>query len=197
MGYWLGVQNKHVLAACYCWWSLCPSSSPHHTSSPSLKTANPMKTAEALPNAPEWTQLQRERWTCKATGWQTQCPAPWPHTPPCECSLSQARRVQLLQPPAPTWPSTQMQNMSMNMNAAHQHHYEQPSLISQHLTIEFTLTRRCQLTPALPLRGFLVGFGGILAHGLHTPGFLENPYPSPSKPVPLGMGTGLLGYGCG
>ena len=39
--------------------------------------------------------------------------------------------------------------------------------------------RQCQLTPALRLRGFSVGFGDIPAHGLHTPGFLRNPYPYP------------------
>jgi len=40
---------------------------------------------------------------------------------------------------------------------------------------------RCQLTPALLLRGFSVSIGGIPARGLDTPGFLQNPYPS--KPV--------------
>jgi len=38
-------------------------------------------------------------------------------------------------------------------------------------------------------------FGGIPAHRLHTPGFLRNLYPL--KPVPLGTGTGFLGYGYG
>jgi len=33
--------------------------------------------------------------------------------------------------------------------------------------------RRCQLTPALLLRGFSVAFGGIPMHGLHTPGFSD------------------------
>jgi hypothetical protein len=34
-------------------------------------------------------------------------------------------------------------------------------------------------------------------HGLHTAGFLQNPYPYLSKPIPLGTGMGFLGYGCG
>jgi len=40
--------------------------------------------------------------------------------------------------------------------------------------------QRCQLTPALLLRGLSIGFGSIPTHGLHTPGFLQNSYPYPS-----------------
>jgi len=99
----------------------------------------PYENHRGTPQCTEQPQLWKEQWTCKATSRQTGRTAPWLHTPPCECSLSQARRVRLLQPPAPTQLSTQMQNMSMNMNAAHQHHYKRPSPISQHPTIEFTL----------------------------------------------------------
>jgi len=66
---------------------------------------------------------------------------------------------------------------------------------TENLTSQYA--RQCQWTPALLLRGFSVGFGGIPAQGLYTPGFWQNPYPYPSKPVPLGTGTGFLGYGCG
>jgi len=138
-----------------------------------------MKTTEALPNAPEWPQLRKEQWTRKATGRQTGRAAPWPHTPPCECSLSQARQVRLLQPLAPTRPSTQMQNTSMNMNAAHQHHYEWPSLISQHPTIEFTLAilhGGVNWHPHCCCEVSWLGLEVYLCTGYYdTPGFLEYP----------------------
>jgi hypothetical protein len=56
---------------------------------------------------------------------------------------------------------------------------------------------QCHLTPALPLRGFSVSLGSVPVHRLHTPRFCKNPYPYPLKPIPLGMGTGFPGYGCG
>ena len=55
---------------------------------------------------------------------------------------------------------------------------------------------RNMMDTALLLRGFSVGFGGIPTHRLHTPVFSWNLYPYPLKPVPLGMGTGFMGYGC-
>jgi hypothetical protein len=38
------------------------------------------------------------------------------------------------------------------------------------------------------LRGYWSFSCGIPACGLHTPGFLQNPYPYLPKPVPLGTG---------
>ena len=55
--------------------------------------------------------------------------------------------------------------------------------------------RQCQLTLALHLRGLLVGFGKIPVDGSGYTWVFENPYPSLSKPAPLGADVGFRRYG--
>jgi len=53
------------------------------------------------------------------------------------------------------------------------------------------------LTPALLLRGLLVGFGGIPTHGLEYPRVFAKPEPEPVKTRTLGAGAGFHGCGYG
>jgi hypothetical protein len=53
--------------------------------------------------------------------------------------------------------------------------------------------RRCQLTPALLLRGFSIGFGDILARGLQYPRVLAKPTPAPVETCTLGHGYWFSG----
>ena len=51
--------------------------------------------------------------------------------------------------------------------------------------------QRCQLTPALLLRGLLVGFGGTPVHGLEHPWVFAKPLPAPVETRTPGHGQGF------
>jgi hypothetical protein len=57
--------------------------------------------------------------------------------------------------------------------------------------------RRCQLTPALLLRGFSIGFGDILARGLQYPRVLAKPTRTRRNPYPWARVLGFWSTGTG
>jgi hypothetical protein len=55
----------------------------------------------------------------------------------------------------------------------------------------------CQLTPALLLRGFSVGFGGIPMHESGYAQVFEKPLPAPVEPIPMARVRFFAGTGTG
>jgi len=145
---------------------------------------------------------KRKLLMCKAANPQTRHVAP----PPRECSPSQAGRVRLLQPSAPTLVLTTMYCMNTNTNTPmntstnasttiNTTHGTQTREISDDMpTPPEWLTSQCctvvSIDTCTAVARFLSRFWGIPAHGLHTPGFsgvwvrvaLENPRVTRANP---------------